>query len=375
MAVNYTTLLKLAQPVTGTESGTWGDYVNNAISAYLDASIAGTQTINTDTSPTLTLTEGTNSATNLGSTSAQYAIINLTGSRAAARTVTLPSTSRHYIILNNTTGGFATTFNPGTVSVAQGEDCVLAYDTSVPAYVKVASTISNLASVTGTLGAGSGGTGITAPGSAGNLLTSTGTAWASTANPFVGGRGQVFTATDTFILPTGVTAVKVTVVGAGGNGAATTNAGQGRGGGGGGGVAVKYVTGLSANVAVTVGTPGSGTSSFGAFASATGGAAGSGATGGAGGTGTTGDILVAGTAGGAGVWDGCSGTATGGAGGAQRLPTFGYGVGGAAAVTTGSYLPGNPGAGYGGGGGGAATATGLNQSGGAGTNGIVIVEW
>ena len=45
MTINYTTLLGLAEPVTGTESGTWGDDVNKGITDYLDIAVAGTQTI------------------------------------------------------------------------------------------------------------------------------------------------------------------------------------------------------------------------------------------------------------------------------------------------------------------------------------------
>ena len=45
MTINYTTLLGLAEPVTGTESGTWGDDVNKGITDYLDIAVAGTQTV------------------------------------------------------------------------------------------------------------------------------------------------------------------------------------------------------------------------------------------------------------------------------------------------------------------------------------------
>ena len=36
MTVNRTTLLDLPLPVTGTESGTWGDTTNNGLTQYLD---------------------------------------------------------------------------------------------------------------------------------------------------------------------------------------------------------------------------------------------------------------------------------------------------------------------------------------------------
>jgi len=110
MTVNYTTNLSLGQPVTGTESGTWGDDVNNAVTSYLDIAIAGGLAITVTTADvTLTLTQGTSAATNIGSTTAQYAIINASGAMTAARNLILPSSSRQYVINNNTTGGFLLT--------------------------------------------------------------------------------------------------------------------------------------------------------------------------------------------------------------------------------------------------------------------------
>lgn len=110
MTVNYTTNLALGQPVTGTESGTWGDDVNNSVTSYLDIAIAGGLAITiTTTDVTLSLTQGTSSATNIGSTTAQYAILNISGAMTAARNLILPSSSRQYVINNNTTGGFALT--------------------------------------------------------------------------------------------------------------------------------------------------------------------------------------------------------------------------------------------------------------------------
>jgi hypothetical protein len=83
------------------------------------------------------------------------------------------------------------------------------------------------------------------------------------AAAFTGARGQVFTGNGTFTIPTGVTTVKVTVVGGGGNsGAANTGNYRFGIGGGGGGAAIKYLTGLTPGntLAVTVGGAG-GTSS------------------------------------------------------------------------------------------------------------------
>jgi hypothetical protein len=93
MATSYTTFLGLALPVTGELSGTWGDTVNNYISNYLDAAIAGAQTVTTDT--TLTKTTGSS----LGATSSQYAII-IASPASANITITAPAASKIYTIIN-----------------------------------------------------------------------------------------------------------------------------------------------------------------------------------------------------------------------------------------------------------------------------------
>jgi len=146
MAIGYTSLLALVQPVDGTEVGTWGDDVNNGVSSILDVAIAGTQTLSTDANVTLTITQATSSGTNLSGTSAQYAIILLTGARTAARTVTLPSSSKIYVVINQTTGGYATTFKGAAttgVAVVPGVSTHIAWN---------GSDFQGISSVVGSLG-------------------------------------------------------------------------------------------------------------------------------------------------------------------------------------------------------------------------------
>jgi hypothetical protein len=229
-----------------------------------------------------------------------------------------------------------------------------------------------------------------------------GQAIVASASAFAGKGGQVFTASGTFTVPAGVSAVKVTVIGGGGNGGNATNT-AGAGGGGGGGASVKYVTGLTAGGTVTVTVGGiAGTSSFGAYCSATGGATAANASsggsgGGAGGTGTGGDLNITGSSGLGGYYinDACVGTMTaGGNGGAAGggkpssaslyVATF-YGAtgsGGNGWYGGGGIIPGinnqpSSGAatGYGNGGAGASRTSTGTYTGGAGTGGIVIVEW
>ena len=161
MTVNYTTNLALAQPVTGTESGTWGDDVNNGLSAYLDIAIAGGLAVTvTVADVTLANTQGTSSGTNIGSTTAQYAILNVSGAMTAARNLIVPSTSKSYIINNATTGGFTLTVKGSSttgVGLINGERAVVAWNGSD--YVKVATN--TITALTGTLTVPSGGTGAT----------------------------------------------------------------------------------------------------------------------------------------------------------------------------------------------------------------------
>jgi hypothetical protein len=86
---------------------------------------------------------------------------------------------------------------------------------------------------------------------------------------------RTITSTSTWTKPSGLKAVKVTLVGAGGNGGTRTNTvyGSAGGNGGNGGGAIEYISAPSipGPVSVTVGTAPSKTSSFGAFLSATGG--------------------------------------------------------------------------------------------------------
>jgi len=160
MALNYTSLLSLAEPVTGTESGTWGDDVNKGITDYLDIAIAGTNTLSTDADVTLTQTQGASAGSNISATTAQYMQLLFSGARTAARNVTVPASSKIYVVNNSTTGGYAVTVKTGStsgVSIANGEKAVIAYNGSD--FVKVASSL--ISGLTGTLPVANGGTGVT----------------------------------------------------------------------------------------------------------------------------------------------------------------------------------------------------------------------
>lgn len=105
MPTSYTSLLGLALPVTGELAGTWGDTVNDYITQYVDAAVAGAQTISgSQTAVTLSTTNGV-ALTQAGSGatgSSQYQIINCTGNPASLLTITVPAASKVYLVINST---------------------------------------------------------------------------------------------------------------------------------------------------------------------------------------------------------------------------------------------------------------------------------
>ena len=138
---NYTTLLGLAEPVTGTESGTWGDDVNKGITDYLDIAIAGTQTISgSQTAVTLSVTNGSSAGSNIaqagsGATgSSQYQVINCTGNPAGTLTVTVPASSKTYVVINATSTSQSVKIvgsGPTTgVTIVSGEKALVAWNGS-----------------------------------------------------------------------------------------------------------------------------------------------------------------------------------------------------------------------------------------------------
>ena len=157
MAVTtFSPLLGLALPTTGDLSGTWGTTVNDSITSLIDSAVAGATTLSTDTDATLTTTDG-------AANQARNAIILWTASNGATtRTVTAPAKSKAYIVINSGTGSVIVKASgrPSGPTIASGYKALIAYDGTD--FVKVASSVVNLASeVTGTLPIANGGTGTT----------------------------------------------------------------------------------------------------------------------------------------------------------------------------------------------------------------------
>ena len=102
MTVARTTLLDLPIITTGTESGLWGDYTNNGLTQYLDIAIAGMSNLTsanfTAGALTIETTEGTDVATNISATSAQYAGFRVT-SLATNSTITVGNTGHTDLLM------------------------------------------------------------------------------------------------------------------------------------------------------------------------------------------------------------------------------------------------------------------------------------
>ena len=245
MATEYTSLLGLALPVTGELSGTWGDTVNDGITALLDTAVAGTTTLSSDADVTLTTTEGS-------SNQARAAVILWTASGTVTRNITAPAQSKAYIVINATGSTQSIVIRgagPTTgVTVLAGKKALVAWNGSD--FVSIASTsISLTADVTGTLPVANGGTGSTsltanyvllgngtgapqlvAPGTSGNILKSNGTTWQSAAPTsggtvtevtFSGGTTGLSASGGPITLSGGFTLAGTLVVANGGTGAAT----------------------------------------------------------------------------------------------------------------------------------------------------------
>jgi len=95
MATQYTSLLGFALPVTGELSGTWGTTVNDSITELVEDSIAAAAT-NSVAAGDWTLTTTGSGAVN----QARSAILIPTGSPGVTRNIIAPSSSKAYIVVN-----------------------------------------------------------------------------------------------------------------------------------------------------------------------------------------------------------------------------------------------------------------------------------
>ena len=189
---------------------------------------------------------------------------------------------------------------------------------------------------------------------------------------YTGASAEVFTANGTFTIPTGITRVKMTVVGGGGGGGGGQNSGccnpaAPGGGGGGGGSAIKWFTSLTPGNTLTV-TRGAGGGG--------GGVAGNGTSGGTSSvaSGTETITTVSATGGAFGLGTSTSGLGGAGSSGDLNMPGgdgFNTSIGGTS-LMAGNAQQATAGNAYGGGGGGADASSSAGE---AGANGVIFFEW
>ena len=101
MATSYSSLLRIELPGNGDQSGIWGATTNNNLGTLIDQAIAGTASI------TMLDADYTLSAYNGVTDEARQMVLNISGTLTANRNIICPSTSKLYVIKNNTTGGFS----------------------------------------------------------------------------------------------------------------------------------------------------------------------------------------------------------------------------------------------------------------------------
>lgn len=404
MPSSYTPLLGFVQPSPGELTNQWGGVVNTQLTDLVEDAIASASTQSVTAGDWTLTTDGGGAANQ-----ARSAILIATGTPGTIRNIYAPKQDKVYVVINNSDSsvvlkGGPTSPTTGVTVVASGIS-LIAWNSNAGDFVAAAAGVTSLTAGTGvSVSASTGavtvantgvtsavaGTGIGVSGAtgavtftnsgvtsivAGSGITVSGATGAVTVNASAGGiNSQVFTSSGTFTIPSGVTKVKITALGGGGGGAGV----PGSCGftvaynGGYGGTAIAYVTGLTPGdtISITVGAAGTagasgnnaggtgGTSSAASYASASGGVGGgiSGGINGAGGAGTIGTFLGKGSPGG--IFSNVNGSL--------------FGIGGAIRTSDGT---GNAGTGYGAPGSGGATSSGSSFAGGAGSAGMVLVEW
>lgn len=131
MTINYTDLLKLSKPVAGTESGGWGNIINDQITEMIEEAIAGRVSIAHTATSDLTL-----STANGATAQSRNLMIEITGARSQAQNVIVPTLSKMYIFTNSTTdsgagGPYALTLKTASgtgIAVPAGKTMILFCD-------------------------------------------------------------------------------------------------------------------------------------------------------------------------------------------------------------------------------------------------------
>lgn len=118
MPSSYSNLLRLLKQATGENSNTWGDLVNSGFLELVEDSIAGTSQIDITAG-----TGGYSLVSNNGATDeSRCAILQFIGSPSVDKTITVPTTSKMYVVWNDLTTNKTLTMSTGsgtTTTLAQ----------------------------------------------------------------------------------------------------------------------------------------------------------------------------------------------------------------------------------------------------------------
>lgn len=140
----YSTRLRLTYQDPFENDSTWGTVANQGVFQLIEDALAGMVSISL-TAGNVTLT-----ANNGSTDQARYMILNLTGSPGAARSVTVPSVSKVYVIINATTGSQPITIktSAGTGVVVPDASTVWVYCDGTDVYAVSAATAASATSAT-----------------------------------------------------------------------------------------------------------------------------------------------------------------------------------------------------------------------------------
>lgn len=152
MPSTYSDLLRLVKQATGENSLTWGDLVNSGFLELVEDSVAGTATID--------LTAGVGGYSTVSNNGAadesRCAILRFTGSPTVDKTITVPTTSKIYVVYSNISTSKTLTISTGagtTTSVVKDQiDIVIVTPSGVNSLiptdtVKKSNNLSDLTSI------------------------------------------------------------------------------------------------------------------------------------------------------------------------------------------------------------------------------------
>ena len=256
MPSSYTSLLGFVQPTTGELTNTWGGVVNSQLTQLVEDAIASASTQSV-TAGDWTLTTTAGGAQN----EARSAALIVTGTPGTTRNIYAPKQNKLYVVINNSDSSVVLKGGPTSpttgVTVVAGGVTLAAWNSNTSDFVAAAAGVSSLTAGTGiSVSASTGavtvtnsgvtsavaGTGISVSGATGavtftnsgvtsltagtgiSLSGSTGAVTITSSSAYVGPSAQVYTTagSSTFTIPTGITKLKVTVVGGGGGSAYAT---------------------------------------------------------------------------------------------------------------------------------------------------------